>query len=154
MGFSTKISGVATKTNKPDVATPILEYKVPAGIEVLFPKVQRMVCKLFTDANGTTEISEDSMLYWAYKKSEAIPYYKPLTTPVYYVEFKNLSLSDQADRDKQVIIEVDSAVEAALQGKPGAKFKQDSVIALLLESPDTVNWTKSYVSLPDTKVRM
>jgi len=154
MGFSTKITGITLLTNKAEVPTPILEYKVPPGIEVLFPKVQRMVCKLFTDAGGTTEINEDSMLYWAYKKSEAIPYYKPLTTPVYYVEFKNLDLSDQADRDKQVIIEVDSAVASALAGKPGARFRQDSVIALILDSTDVVNWTKSYVALPDTKVRM
>jgi len=154
MGFSSKLDGVTLSTNTANVFTPILEYEVPAGIEVHFPKVQRMVCKLYSDAGGSTEIDEDSQLYWAYKKSSAIPYYKPLTVPVFYVDFKNLSLSDQADRDKQVLIEVDSAVEAAIAGKPGVKFKQDSVIALLLKSSDTVNWTKSYVSLPDTKVRM
>ena len=154
MGFSSKIDGVTLSVNTANVFTPILEYVVPAGVEVLFPKVQRMVCKLYTNAAGTTEIDEDSQLYWAYKKSSAIPYYKPLTVPVFYVDFKNLSLADQADRDKQVIVEVDSAVAAALAGKPGARFKQDAVIALLLKSSDTVDWTKSYIALPDTKVLM
>jgi len=154
MGFSNKLDGVVTLTNTANVFTPILEYTVPAGVEVYFPKFQRMVAKLFTDAAGSTEIDEDSQLYWAYKKSSAIPYWKPLTIPVFYVEFKNLSLSDQADRDKQIMIEVDSAVEQALGGRPGVKFGQDAVLALLLKSPDTINWTKSYVALPDTKVRM
>ena len=154
MGFSSKIDGVTLSVNVANVFTPILEYVVPAGVEVLFPKAQRMVCKLYTDANGTTEIDENSQLYWAYKKSSAIPYYKPLTVPVFYVDFKILTPSEQADRDKNVIIEVDSAVAEALAGKPGARFRQDAVIALLLKSPDTVDWTRSYVALPDTKVLM
>ena len=154
MPFSSKLQGVERLTNVAGVYTPILQYVVPAGVEVLFPKVQRMICKLYTDAAGTTEIDPDSELYWAYKKSTAVPTDKPLTVPVFYIDFANLALNEQADRDKQIPIEVDSAVEAALGGKPGVKVLQDSVIILKLKSPDTVDWTKSYVSLPETKVRM
>lgn len=154
MGFSSKLDGVSLITNVPNVATPILEYIVPAGVEVLFPKGQRMIAKLYKDAAGTQEIDEDSKLYWAYKKSSAVPYWKPLTVPIFYVEFKNLPLNEQADLQKPILIEVDDAVAAAIAGKPGIKFGQDAVIALLLESPDQVDWTRSYVSLPETRVRM
>jgi len=153
MGFTSKLDGVQLKQNTPNVYTPILEYVVPAGVEVLFPKSQRIIAKLYNSAGN--EIADDSELYWAYKKSSAVPYYKPLTHPIFYFELKNLSLADQMDVNKAIIIHVDEEIERRLGGRPGVKFGQDAVIALLLKSSDTVDWTQgSYVALPETRVRM
>ena len=140
-------------TNTPNVFTPVMVFTVPPAVEVIFPKTQPIVMKLYK--SDGSEIDEKSKLYFAYKKPFSDHYIK-LTETKMYREFANLDLRDQRNRDSMIRLEMYDKIKAVLatRGKAALKFTQDTEIALLLNSPDTVDWTKgSLVELPETKIR-
>ena len=139
--------------NTANIFTPILKFKVPAGVVVDFPALTRMVCKLYK--SGGDEIDEKSQLYWAYRKSEYYVHPKQLTTAFRYRPFKNLALNEQRNKESNIVIEFTDEIKKYLaeRGENSIAFTQDSIIELWIKSPDVVDWSEpSVVELTDVKV--
>lgn len=154
MAFGLHLIGVSTKTNTTGEFTPIIEYKVPAGNTVIWPKSTRQIMKLYDD-NGD-ELPNRDELYWAYKLP-AEKTYTPLTEVFMYQKHKKMGLQDQSDVNKTPKIQMSVPAQNALRaqgGKAGIVFAQDREIALFLDSDQTFDKDQddNYIELPDVEV--
>lgn len=148
MPLSSDIDGAVKKTNTANQLSPIWEYTVPVDSEIVFPVEQRIEAKFYSDAAGNTEISPTSRLIWGViQPHKRAPIY--ITKELLYRKLRQLDPSEQADRDKAVIIEAENEFKSA----PVIIVQKQRKLVLYIDSPDQVDWTASYFNLPDAEVR-
>ncbi len=152
--FYLNLTGIELKQNVPGVETPILIYTVPAGGTVLFPKITRILMKLYcTDGN---EFDKGDVFQFYYK-TPAMKNEKPLTEHFTYHMFQILSLKDQTDSAKTQTISMDRELLQriySMGGEEGVRFTKDRQIILKVLSSKTFdpNNPDNYLELKDVEV--
>jgi len=152
--FYLNLTGIELKQNVPNVETPILVYTVPAGGTVLFPRMTRILMKLYcTDGN---EFDKGDVFQFYYK-TPAMKNEKPLTEHFTYHMFQVLDLKDQTDTAKTQTITLDSELMqkvAYMGGEQGVRFTKDRQIILKVKSSKVFdpNNPENYLELKDVEV--
>lgn len=154
MAFGLHLEGIELKKNTTDEFTPILVYQVPAGAEVIFPVVTRIVMKLYS--SDGSELDNKDELYFAYKLP-AEKTWTPLTEVFTYQKFKLMSISDQSDYTRTPKIRLSQQAMNAMVlkgGGAGIRFPQDRQLALFVKTSkvfDPAN-PENFLELPDVEV--
>jgi len=154
MSFNLNLEGITHSANTANQFTPIITYRVPAGAEVIWPTIVKIIMKLYE--TGGAELDNKDELYFAYKLP-AEKTWTPLTEVFTYYKFRQMSIADQSDENKTPEIKMSSAALNALQAGGGGKyaiFPKDRQIALFLKSSKTydVNSTSNYLQLKNVEV--
>jgi len=156
MAFNLSEVGITQQANTPGLMTPIVVYKIPAGAKVIWPKITRIIMKLY-NTNGD-ELNKKTELLFQFKLP-ADKTWTPLTEVFTYHIFSQMSLADQSDSMKTPTIKLSPAAQAfAAQIDPEAEaiaFKEDRIIALFINSSDTYDPSNvnNFLELPDVEVK-
>lgn len=147
MPFNSDFDGSIKLTNVAGVDSPAWKYVVPDSSVVEWPVKQPIEMKLYNSSGA--EIADTSLVWFAVK----VPYKKvpvPLTKPLLYRKFKNLTPAQQADINTMIFVEADDQ----FRDSEVIRIKQKRVVYLMVNSPDQVDWSQgSYFNLEQTELK-